>query len=351
MSRSQQIFDRIVESGYSEIQKFVEERDFENLYLDFKRSSDNGQSNKLSQNDRNNLAKAISGFGNSEGGVIVWGVDCSNDIDGADVAHEETFIFNPIRFASLLEGAVSGCTVPVHTGIVNHAVQTDNQNGFVVTLIPKSNNAPHQALYNNQFYIRAGSGFSPTPFGVLAGMFGRRPQPDMFHKWTVGVPSILNDCVRINFGLMVFNYGLGIARDIYFTIAGYGLPGRDCRLEFEPTDRNRVNWKDRFGLGIHFSAVSTWDYRLPPDCFDQPVVLQLYLTPPFDGLLNIVGTIGSGTSSKREFGIEQDASTIEEFYDRLILRHNTTAMSEDEMTKFAVELLGIGNQSELNENR
>ena len=33
-----------------------------------------------------NLSKAISGFGNSEGGVLVWGVDCSRDLEDGDVA-------------------------------------------------------------------------------------------------------------------------------------------------------------------------------------------------------------------------------------------------------------------------
>ena len=84
MGRAEDLFDKILTEKEAAINNFIEEKKAEELFLDFKRSSDNGSGNKLSQNDRNNLAKAISGFGNSEGGMIVWGVDCSQDIDGAE---------------------------------------------------------------------------------------------------------------------------------------------------------------------------------------------------------------------------------------------------------------------------
>jgi hypothetical protein len=44
----------------------------EQLFFDYKRSSTVLPGVKLSDDDRKNLAKAIAGFGNSEGGVVVW---------------------------------------------------------------------------------------------------------------------------------------------------------------------------------------------------------------------------------------------------------------------------------------
>jgi len=61
----------LAEGRKSVIYEFIEERYTEELFLDFKRSSNNGRDKKLSQTDRQNMAKAISGFGNSEGGVLV----------------------------------------------------------------------------------------------------------------------------------------------------------------------------------------------------------------------------------------------------------------------------------------
>jgi hypothetical protein len=81
MDRCREIYERIVTQGKAAIEGFIADRRAEELFLDFKRSSNNGSEPRLSDNDRKNLAKAISGFGNSEGGVIVWGVDCSSNDD------------------------------------------------------------------------------------------------------------------------------------------------------------------------------------------------------------------------------------------------------------------------------
>ena len=79
MGRAEDIFERIQQNGETAIDEFIITRKSEELFLDFKRSADNGAGRVLHSIDRDNFAKAISGFGNSEGGVIVWGVDCSKD--------------------------------------------------------------------------------------------------------------------------------------------------------------------------------------------------------------------------------------------------------------------------------
>jgi predicted HTH transcriptional regulator len=77
---------RIATAGEGAIDQLIADRQSEELFLDFKRSSDNGAGARLSDADRGNLAKAISGFGNSEGGVIIWGVDCRPNQVVGDVA-------------------------------------------------------------------------------------------------------------------------------------------------------------------------------------------------------------------------------------------------------------------------
>ena len=120
MDRCQDIFNRIIARGQVAIEEFITDRKAEDLFLDFKRSSDNGAGAKLSNNDRKNLAKAISGFANSEGGVVVvWGVDCSLDEDGADVARAKVLKNNPSRFASLLQGVVSGWLSAAEPALLN----------------------------------------------------------------------------------------------------------------------------------------------------------------------------------------------------------------------------------------
>jgi hypothetical protein len=108
MGRAEDIFKKIKDEGKRAIDEFIATRKSEELFLDFKRSADNGAGNVLNLNikDRENLARAISGFGNSEGGVVIWGVYCSKDVDFADVATTKFPINNARRFESWLEGAV-----------------------------------------------------------------------------------------------------------------------------------------------------------------------------------------------------------------------------------------------------
>ncbi len=184
MARDEDIFNKIIREGELAIDEFILTRKSEELFLDFKRSADHGSGTFLNQKDREKLAKAISGFGNSEGGVLIWGVDCSKDKDHADVAHTKFPIHNPKRFLSWLEGSVSGCTIPPHSRVQHHCIVKPGEDiGYVITLIPKSNHAPHQVVGSLKYLIRAGSDFVPTPHSVLAGMFGRRPQPRVFNMY------------------------------------------------------------------------------------------------------------------------------------------------------------------------
>jgi hypothetical protein len=192
MGRAEDIFERIKTYGIAAVDAFLADRQVEELYLDFKRSTDSGNGSHLNQSDRNNFAKAISGFGNSEGGVIVWGVDASVDIDGADCARAQRPITNVRRFESWLQGAVSGCTIPAHPRVEHHAIDAGSGNGFVVSLIQQSQLAPHQCVSDYKYYMRAGSSFSPIPHSLIMGMMGRRPQPLIFPNYVITAGRVVS---------------------------------------------------------------------------------------------------------------------------------------------------------------
>ena len=108
IERGRELYERIVRDGAQSIDELIQARESEAYFVDFKRSSDNGAGPKLSATDRSNLAKAISGFGNSEGGVVVWGVECSDSLGQGDVAQAKIPLQNAAAFRARLEGAVSG---------------------------------------------------------------------------------------------------------------------------------------------------------------------------------------------------------------------------------------------------
>jgi len=188
MEMAEDIFKAIQTGGLTVIDQFIVDRKSEELFLDFKRSADDGNMKHLHQNDLNNYGRAISGFGNSSGGVIVWGIDCSALGDGADVARAKKPIRDPKRFLSWLENRTSGRTLPAHAGVIHYAIEIpSSSDGFVVTLIPKSDWAPHQEVNSKCYYMRVGSNFDPVPHGILEGFFGRRIQAKIVHKFLTEV--------------------------------------------------------------------------------------------------------------------------------------------------------------------
>ena len=107
MSRAEDIFQKLVYFGEEAIDEFILTSQSEELFLDFKQADSLGKNgNSLHKDDRRNLAKCISGFGNSEGGVVVWGVECSRNIEIGDVARAKVKVQNVHRFLSWLENAM-----------------------------------------------------------------------------------------------------------------------------------------------------------------------------------------------------------------------------------------------------
>jgi hypothetical protein len=66
----------------TQIQEFVPDGREEDLHLEFKLISDS----ELKKDDRRSFARAVSGFANSDGGLIVWRVDARKNKDGVDCA-------------------------------------------------------------------------------------------------------------------------------------------------------------------------------------------------------------------------------------------------------------------------
>jgi Putative DNA-binding domain len=317
MGRAEEIFERLKIDGESAIDEFILNRQSEELYLDFKRSADNGRGPRvLHSTDRDNLAKAISGFGNSEGGVIVWGVDASIDFDHADVARAKFPIENVARFKSWLEGSVSGRTVPAHTGVQNYAVEGEDGRGFVVTLIPKSELAPHQSVFDSRYYMRAGSSFLPVPHSVLAGMFGKRPQPTIYQIFTSPPAKVVRltegtEQIEMSLGFQIYNKGPTLARDLFSDLRLI-LPKDGCGAQF---NSNTDEWVGRMNFGMWLSLVTKEGFRLGPESFAQPFSLSLQIAPPFtSGKFWLKWTFGCEGSPMKLMEIEHSLSEVERLY-------------------------------------
>jgi hypothetical protein len=163
--------------GANEIGEYIRLGQEEHLRLDFKTVS-NASLNKI--DDKRNLAKCISGFANSSGGLIVWGVDARKNeqqIDCASTCKE----IDPVKlFVSRLNELTGEAVSPIVEGIRHKSIETGSGKGFAVTLVPENDSGPYMAkLGEFRYYKRSGDSFYHMEHFDLEDMFGRRQKPKL----------------------------------------------------------------------------------------------------------------------------------------------------------------------------
>lgn len=321
MSRAKYLFDLVKEKGEEAIDRFILERKAEELFLDFKRSANNGDSEHLDQKDIEQYERAISGFGNSEGGIVVWGVDCRKDFDGADVAKAIFPITNPRRFESNLNHLTSGRTLPPHSKVENYSFGSPGTDaGYVVTYIPQSNVAPLQTANSKNFYIRVGSSFDKAPRGVLAGLFGKRPEPVIFPMYSMGFEwNSAVEALKATIGIVITNGGASSLRGTYVNLTVYHCLGGK-RLAVYLTDQD--NWRGYGLFGRHFSYTAVDGYRIAPLSYVEPILLEVNLVQPFKEGTKIEMVFGCDDSPAYAFLIENnDLDELHGVFETNILPH------------------------------
>lgn len=310
MDRAHDLFESLIAEGELGIDRLIGDRQSEELFLDFKRSNSDGAGKSLHVEDRTNLAKAISGFGNSEGGVIVWGVDCRIDAKGNDLPNAKRPLVDAAGFASRLESAVSGCTVPPHSNVRHHVISDANgPSGFVVTLVPRSPRQPHQTTRPLQYYMRAGSSFVVVPHGVMAGMFGRAPQPTLECRLHCQQASKESDgSLWVTFAFHLYSHGPVIATDLFASFTVDSFPSGSSRLDFQTGAR----WESTRTNPDKFAAVGEHGCRLAPEAFSEPIFIHMQLRNSIDVAIRLTGVAGAANSIPTRFAWECDAVRVRE---------------------------------------
>lgn len=341
MSRAEDIFQKLIYFGEDAIDDFIINLQTEELFLDFKQAVSLGKNGStLHRDDRKNLAKGISGFGNSEGGVIVWGVECSRDCEIGDVAKAKVKVRNVHRFLSWLENAISGCTIPSHNKVRNHIISVDeNGDGFVATYIPKSDIAPLMTTIGSSIYIRSGSNNVPAPYSVIAGMFGRRPQPnldlvigdksievlenveeDMLYPSNLDNPP--KQYVRINFSIRGCNNSNVIARELYLSCSALTKGGEYNKVRF-----SNYNQMDSIpAIDGQLNLITRPELRLPPRGVIRFTNVSIILSPfvEEDFLLN--GVIGAESTAPKDFRIYIPRNKLRSFVSKTIREEEDSAI-------------------------
>lgn len=232
--------------------------DIEHLFLDFKEVR-----NAL---DGEMLGKALSGFANTEGGLLVLGVD--------DKTRTPRPVADARALAERVNELASRMVSPIVPGVVCRPVPASNGGGFVVVLIPQSDVTPHMAIGHDRYYQRSGDSFTPMRHHAVADLFGRRPHP------VLELRAVVHRRSRgVWLHLVLHNHGKGIARFPFVHLQQV----EETRLDHNPQEGGLRLLSGRqgyaFGGGandvLHSGSsvtVATIDER--PDAQGEPLLIR-----------------------------------------------------------------------------
>lgn len=198
----------------------------EDLYVDFKTKQDHAVSD-VDRDLQVVLSKAIAGFANADGGVIVLGV---NAPQGQPPSLK---LIAPLNdFEQEVNTYIPRSTSFPVIGAETKKVPFQGQAGGVVLVyVPKSDLAPHCSMKDRRYYQRIGDSFLPMEHYQIADMFGRRHQPRLVPY--VEASRDINFRGRVELIVGVKNVGVAIARYVYlsveqreqFSFSDYGISG------------------------------------------------------------------------------------------------------------------------------
>lgn len=208
------LFDTL--TSYKRIKDLIDEGEVEDQYLECKAPVEP----RLTRDYKAKLAQAASGFANSGGGVIIWGVSTTHHShSGLDVLSGIEPIGNVIRLAQQIDRELPRLTTPQLTfeeSRILYRIKKDSR-GVAVTYIPAFDGDPIQSTVDRNFYIRTGDDFREMPYETLQRMFTGTKAPVLRPIFDPALISVDGDGLW-NIQVGVANDSTAVARDVCVTI-------------------------------------------------------------------------------------------------------------------------------------
>ncbi|MDY0780694.1 ATP-binding protein [Tenacibaculum sp. IB213877] len=197
-----------------EINRFIIEGQEENLNLEFKTTSHPNYNQHNREDDKKNLSKTLSGFSNSNGGIIVWGIKAKENEKKQDIATTKKPIKELTRFFNTLNRLEGQSVTPVITGIEHKKIEIEEDTGYIITYVPSSDYAPHMANYSNKhYYKRSGDSFYICEHFDIKDMFQRKKSAQLdLNLKDKKINTIHSNQIRIELTLSLMNKGKNYAK-------------------------------------------------------------------------------------------------------------------------------------------
>jgi len=171
-----QIYESL--NSHSGIQSLIDNGEAEGLYIECKSPHEP----KLDRSLEDKLATAASGFANTEGGIIIWGMSTTkHSHSGLDIMTQIEPIGNPNQFAQQVKRSIIMLTTPSITKSRTKIItKPKEKRGVVLTYIPKTLGDPLQKIKDQKFYFRNGDEFIGLPYEMLKRLFAATESPDLY---------------------------------------------------------------------------------------------------------------------------------------------------------------------------
>jgi len=204
--------EKIDEITYEDVVKFFSEEQQESDKIEFKSfvtSEELSRKGDSLRDKEKGIIKSISGFLNSEGGMLIWGSPVGEIVDGkkekvfkGELSLVEQF-YEKDQFISKLTDSIT----PIPRGILFHRIEHEGKYLYLFEA-PKSEYSPHQ--FDNRFYMRIDGQTKPAPYHYIEALFKQIKFPNLNGYIKLGAWNLVNNNHRseyhLNFKVFLFNH-------------------------------------------------------------------------------------------------------------------------------------------------
>ena len=184
------------------------------------------------------LAKAMCGFANADGGVLVIGMEAkaSPSKDDPDLIQGTQPVLDALAVKSKIENLVSQLVEPSLENVqIASVMQAPGSNsGFVLVDVPPTEGLPCRSRKDSKFYLRISAATMPMEYFQIADMFGKRRRPILKLYLQDGeINRIIGTPMDRTFTIGIENRGRGVAkfpslrfkREVGVNVNQYGIDG------------------------------------------------------------------------------------------------------------------------------
>ena len=175
------LFETLRADGEAALERLCEIGASEGVQLEFKEKQ-SVQHGAFEKTDKRNLARTLSAFANSAGGLLVFGAR-ARVVDGVDSLQSLHPIAEIDRFRSEAVSLCGQLLLPRHDGIEVCAIRSaaNPGHGYLAIWVERSTRRPHQskAPEDGQYYKRAGDSTFPMEHYDIEDAFRRVVSPEL----------------------------------------------------------------------------------------------------------------------------------------------------------------------------